>query len=66
MPGEAEGAGGHPLPVRQRGARGLGRDGRPHQDHQRADTGGAEEDGVGGAGPPVDTETDTHNGNSHV
>lgn len=53
--GEIKGAGGNSLPLRQRGARGLGRDGRPHQGGQRADTGGAEEDGVGGAGPPVDT-----------
>lgn len=60
--GEREGAGGHSLPLRQPGARCLGRDGRPHQGHQRPNPGGAEEDGVGGAGPPVDTpRIDTHN-----
>lgn len=62
MSGEIEGAGGHSLPLRQRGARGLGGNGRPHKGRQRSDPGGAEEDDLGGAGPPVDTRTDTHNG----
>lgn len=55
VPCQREGTGGHSLPLCHPGAWGLGRDGRPHQGHQRANSGGAEEDGVGGAGPPVDT-----------
>lgn len=31
----------------------MGGDRGAHQDHQRANPGGAEEGGVGGAGPPV-------------
>lgn len=60
MSGKREGTGGHSLPLRQPGARGLGRDGWPHQSHQRPNIGGAEEDGVGGAGPPVEKETHMH------
>lgn len=60
VPGKREGAGGHSLPLRQPGARGLGGDGRPHQGHQRPNTGGAKEDGLGGAGTPVGTHADTH------
>lgn len=60
MPGKREGTGGHSLPLRQPGARGLGRDGRPHRSHQSPDIGGAEEDGVGGDGPPVEKETHMH------
>lgn len=51
--GEGEGVGGHSLSLRQPGARRLGGAGGAHQGHQRANPGGAEEGGVGGAGPPV-------------
>lgn len=45
------------MPLRQPGARVLGRDRGPHQGNQRQNTRGAEEDGLGGAGPPVDKHT---------
>lgn len=63
--GQSEGAGGRPVSVRQRGAGGLGRTRRPHQGHQGAHPGGAEEDRVGGAGPAVDTHRNTQN-NTHT
>lgn len=50
---QREGTGGHSLPLRQPGARRLGGDGRPHQSRQGANSGRAEEDRLGGAGPPV-------------
>lgn len=58
--GKGEGAGGHSLPLRQPGARGLDRDRWPHPGHKRANIGRAEEGGVGGAGPTVDTHNHTH------
>lgn len=59
--GQREGVGGHSLPLCQPGARCLGRDRWPHQGHQRPNTGWAEENCLGGAGPPVDTHTQTQN-----
>lgn len=55
--GKREGTRGHSLPLRQPGARILGRDRGPHKGHQRQNTRGAEKDGLGGAGPPVDKHT---------
>lgn len=55
---QREGVGGHSLPLCHAGTGRLGRDRRPNQSHQGQNLGGAEEDGVGGAGPPVDTHQD--------
>lgn len=59
--GKGEGVGGHSLSLRQPGARRLGGAGGAHQGHQRANPGGAEEGGVGGAGPPVTCNTQPSN-----
>lgn len=43
----------------------MGGDRGAHQDHQRANPGGAEEGGVGGAGPPVKCSRATEKNNCH-